>query len=294
MNVLSRQWHPVQLNVPASSVGNVVRPLATARSRKTACELTAAGGGYATLFALQAAGYYRPGALAYAGAGVHAGCTPKNWGLGRRVGRQRLRGQPPPERTGLMDMDIRPCRQEDLRLLEAGNPSPGQTRYHDRRFERQQQGASTFLIAWAEDFPAGHGEIMWNGCAAPEVREHYPDCPEINGLEVWPPERRSHGIGTAIIRAAESLVRDRGCHQTGLGVDDDNHRAAALYERLGYQQTGIGYLDRYYYLDDHGHRHDIADPAQFLVKQLTEHQPGTSHPRPEQHNSATHSSSRDT
>ena len=24
MNVLSRQWHPVQLNVPASSVGNVV------------------------------------------------------------------------------------------------------------------------------------------------------------------------------------------------------------------------------------------------------------------------------
>ena len=31
------------------------------RERGTHCELTAAGGGYATLFALQAAGYYRPG-----------------------------------------------------------------------------------------------------------------------------------------------------------------------------------------------------------------------------------------
>jgi hypothetical protein len=55
-------------------------------------------------------------------------------------------------------------------LLEASNPSPGQTRYHDRRFEHQQQGASTFLIAWAEGDPAGHGEILWTGCAAPEVR----------------------------------------------------------------------------------------------------------------------------
>ena len=167
-------------------------------------------------------------------------------------------------------MDIRACRQEDLQLLETSNPSPGQSRYHHRRFERQQQGASTFLIAWAGDVPVGHGEILWNGCAAPEVHERYPDCPEINGLEVWPPGQRSQGTGTAIIRAAEALARDRGFQQIGLGVDDDNHRAAALYRRLGYQQTGIRYADRYYNLDERGHRHDIAEPALFLVKQLSE------------------------
>jgi ribosomal protein S18 acetylase RimI-like enzyme len=191
-------------------------------------------------------------------------------------------------------MDIRQCREQDLPLLEAGNPSPGKTRYHDRRFERQQQGASTFLIAWAEAVPIGTGEVLWHGCDAPEVHQRYPDCPEINGLHVWPAERRSHGTGTAIIRAAEALARDRGYHQIGLGVDDDNHRAAALYQRLGYQETGCRYLDRYYYLDDHGHRHDIADPARFLVKQLGEQHPGTSRPEPEHGNPATHSDSCDT
>src|ERR1022692_3556307 len=94
-------------------------------------------------------------------------------------------------------------------------------------------------------------------------------CPEINGLAVWPTGLRSHGIGTAIIGAAEALARERGRSQIGLGVDDDNPRAAALYLRLGYQETGRRYLDRYYYLDDNGHRHDVADPARFLVKNLT-------------------------
>jgi RimJ/RimL family protein N-acetyltransferase len=190
-------------------------------------------------------------------------------------------------------MDIRQCQEEDLHLLETGNPSPGQTRYHDRRFERQQQGASTFLIAWADGVPIGTGEILWRGCAAPQVHQRYRGCPEVNGLRVWPAERRSHGIGTAIIHAAEALTRDLGCHQIGLGVDDDNPRTAGLYRRLGYQETGLRYLDRYYYLDDHGHRHDIADPARFMVKQLREQQPDTSHPEPEHRNPATHSDSGD-
>jgi len=35
-------------------------------------------------------------------------------------------------------------------------------------------------------------------------------------------------------------------------------------------------MDRYYYLDDHGRRHDFANPARFLVKQLTERHPDAS------------------
>jgi ribosomal protein S18 acetylase RimI-like enzyme len=90
----------------------------------------------------------------------------------------------------------------------------------------------------------------------------------LNGLQVWPAERQSHGIGTAIIRAAEARARERGYRQIGLGVADDNPRAAALYLRLGYLETGCRYLDRYHYLDDRGRRHDVADPARFLVNQL--------------------------
>ncbi|MFI7136174.1 GNAT family N-acetyltransferase [Nonomuraea sp. NPDC050153] len=164
-------------------------------------------------------------------------------------------------------MIIRQCRDDDLSLLEQHIPS-GRSRVHEARFHRQQQGLSTFLTAWIDDAPVGHGEVRWGGCAAVEVRERYPGCPELNGLAVWPPERRSHGIGTAIIQAAEAIVAQRGNCHIGLGVDDQNLRAAALYLRLGYQETGCRYLDRYHYIDDHGIRHEVSDPCRFLIKQL--------------------------
>ncbi|WP_281172119.1 GNAT family N-acetyltransferase [Amycolatopsis benzoatilytica] len=117
-------------------------------------------------------------------------------------------------------------------------------------------------------FPLEQRRSCGRGCAAPEINRCFPDCPELNGLGVWPPERRSHGIGTAILRAAEAHVQRRGYRRIGLGVDDANHRAGALYLRLGYQETGCHYLDRYHYIDEHGTRHEVADPARFLIKQL--------------------------
>jgi len=166
-------------------------------------------------------------------------------------------------------MFIRQCREDDLATLEKHYPSPGRNRYHEGRFQRQRQGMSTFLVVWLdEDTPVGSGEIRWHGCAAPEVRARYPDCPELNGLAVWPAERRSQGIGTALIQAMEERVRVRGCDSVGLGVGDDNARAAALYGRLGYEDVGLPYLDRYAYVDDSGVRHDVADPCRFLVKRL--------------------------
>lgn len=161
-------------------------------------------------------------------------------------------------------MRIRACQPEDAERLER------QHRAQPQRWQRQRQGRGTFLIAVSipDGVPVGMGEIRWDGCAAPDVRLRYPSCPELNGLEVWPAELRSQGIGTAIVHAAEDLARQRGYHQLGLGVDDRNHRAAALYLRLGYQETGCRYLDRYHYVDGNGVRHEVADPARFLVKPL--------------------------
>ncbi|WP_345469390.1 GNAT family N-acetyltransferase [Actinoallomurus oryzae] len=158
------------------------------------------------------------------------------------------------------------CREEDVDRLELRIPSPGENRLHARRFGRQQEGLSTYLVAWLNDVPVGSGEIRWGGCAAAEVQAAYPGCPEVNGLSVWPPELRSQGIGTALLRAAEQRVREHGDALIGLGVNDDNPAAAALYLRLGYQETGCHYLDRYDYLDADGARHQAADPSRFLVK----------------------------
>jgi hypothetical protein len=54
----------------------------------------------------------------------------------------------------------------------------------------------------------------------------------------------------------------------GLGVGDDNPRAAALYLRLGFAETAIRYLDRWTATDDAGNRRDFAYPCRFLVKDL--------------------------
>lgn len=161
-------------------------------------------------------------------------------------------------------MIIRECTQHDLDVLEAAYPSN-----HEQRYRRQRGGDSTYLTLWDDDGTSiGSGEIMWTGAKEPEVREHVPDCPELNGLTVWPADRHSHGIGTQMIEHAAQLIRQRGFARVGLGVGDDNPRAAALYLRLGFAETAIRYLDRWTATDDAGNRRDFAYPCRFLVKDL--------------------------
>ncbi len=163
-------------------------------------------------------------------------------------------------------MKIAPCRAEDLALLDEHLPSASADSHHAARFARQEADESTYLLAWHGELPVGHGEVRWNGCAAPEVRAVAGACPEINGLAVAQ-RLRSQGIGTALIRAAEHLARTRRLPAIGLGVDETNTRAAALYERLGYRPVAP-YVDRWAYVDRGGLRVECADPCTFLVKEL--------------------------
>jgi ribosomal protein S18 acetylase RimI-like enzyme len=48
------------------------------------------------------------------------------------------------------------------------------------------------------------------------------------------PALQSCGIGTFLVDAAEQRIRNRGLWQAELGVEENNPRARALYERLGY------------------------------------------------------------
>ncbi len=164
-------------------------------------------------------------------------------------------------------MEIRSCRAVDVAVLERWQPT-GLTQVHAARFGRQREGASTFLVDWGDGGPVGSCEVRWVGCAAEEVRARYPGCPEINGLQVWPAELQSRGIGRALVAAAEDEARRRGCTLIGLGVADGNPRAAELYDRLGYADGGCPYFDRYSRLDGGGGRHDVVDPCRFLVKRV--------------------------
>jgi ribosomal protein S18 acetylase RimI-like enzyme len=50
-------------------------------------------------------------------------------------------------------------------------------------------------------------------------------------------ELRGLGIGARLIAVAEARMRRRGVRTAELGVEDDNPRARALYERLGYSEV---------------------------------------------------------
>lgn len=52
------------------------------------------------------------------------------------------------------------------------------------------------------------------------------------------PALRSCGLGTLLVCAAEQRIRDRGLRRAELAVEEDNPRARALYERLGYVAHG--------------------------------------------------------
>ena len=80
-------------------------------------------------------------------------------------------------------MIVRECRHEDVAALERQLPT-GRNRYHDDRYRRQCEGLSTYLVAWQGDVPVGAGEVLWQGAKEPEVRDRFPDCPEINGAAV--------------------------------------------------------------------------------------------------------------
>ncbi|MCX5241563.1 GNAT family N-acetyltransferase [Streptomyces prunicolor] len=164
-------------------------------------------------------------------------------------------------------MEIAVCRAADVALLDECIGSPGAVSSHARRFARQGEGGGTYLVAWIDGRPVGHAEVIWDGCAAPEVRAALPGCPELNGLGVWPPELRSRGIGGALIRRAEELAREYGRTVLGLGVAADNPRAADLYARLGYRRL-TDYVDRWSYEDRDGVIRECVDPCTFLTKEL--------------------------
>ncbi|WP_406006759.1 GNAT family N-acetyltransferase [Streptomyces sp. NBC_00637] len=52
------------------------------------------------------------------------------------------------------------------------------------------------------------------------------------------PALQSRGLGTLLVRAAEQRIRNRGLRRAELAVEENNPRARALYERLGYTAYG--------------------------------------------------------
>lgn len=93
--------------------------------------------------------------------------------------------------------------------------------------------------------------------------------PQLVDLQVRP-DCRGRGIGTALVRASEAYLRERGAGALYLAVDPDaNPRALALYLRLGYEIIDPTPVDEpWQFTDSSGFTHAGVDHVIYLEHKL--------------------------
>lgn len=164
------------------------------------------------------------------------------------------------------NIEIRTCRESDIELLERVFPSGKNNEWHLQRLKNQQNGDSTYLIAFLEGQPVGHLDLLWKPVGNDKRNKYLSGHPEINALVVVP-DLQSQGIGSKLIGVAEELVGEKGIQQACIGVATNNPRARALYERLGYNDWGQGICeDSFVWIDDEGKPLHITEELIYLVK----------------------------
>jgi aminoglycoside 6'-N-acetyltransferase I len=91
------------------------------------------------------------------------------------------------------------------------------------------------LLAEASDGTLlGFGELS--------LRPYAEDCrtSPVAFLEGWYviPSARRHGVGRALMSAAEQWARERGCHEFASDTELDNSLSAAAHRALGFEDAG--------------------------------------------------------
>ncbi|GAA1685877.1 hypothetical protein GCM10009792_02180 [Microcella alkalica] len=168
-------------------------------------------------------------------------------------------GSPAGGDAGLSHVFVRRCTEADVSALETREP-PG-SGYARGAFARQEAGVVEFLVAVA----VADGTVVGSA----ELTNGEPS--ELKNLGV-DEGVRGHGLGTALIRAAELTVDARitsagvGERSLVVGVGLDNPRAASLYERLGYRRTGVLSSTTYSYVDAEGVTQTVTERDEELIK----------------------------
>lgn len=84
----------------------------------------------------------------------------------------------------------------------------------------------------------GRAGALWRAaCLHLLAHDLAPKVMMVDGIAVRP-DRRGTGVGAALIESLVAEARDRGYDALCLDVIDENLRARALYQRLGFEVTG--------------------------------------------------------
>jgi ribosomal protein S18 acetylase RimI-like enzyme len=160
---------------------------------------------------------------------------------------------------------IRQVQREDLSALEWDGEYTHFRRLYAEAFRRAEIGES---VLWVAELPEYgligqlfvHLDSRRHELADGETRAY------IYGFRIRPAFRRQ-GIGTRMLRIAETDLARRGYRRVVLNVGRENLEARQLYERHGYFVTGTD-PGRWSYIDDQGNLRDVHEPAWRMEKEL--------------------------
>ena len=130
-----------------------------------------------------------------------------------------------------LPIEIRPLHDGDLEGLDWDSEQAIHADYL-RKTVAERGDDVVFLLALANGRPVGRLGLDFGRKAAEGI------------VHLWAfgvlPSLQRLGIGTAMMRVAESLIAaaPRGATVVEVGVDEWNHDAAKLYRRLGYRDAG--------------------------------------------------------
>ena len=168
---------------------------------------------------------------------------------------------------------VRVVEERDVPVLVAAFPDPTRpVNRHVERFAWRQSGDVTCLAAWDGERPIGYIFARWpggNGERTPQA--DLLGCVELGDLFVAE-DARGGGAGRALMTAAEQLTAARRYHLVGGEVTVANPHtdvARGLYERMGYQDAGLGeFISGYTYWDVAGVAHRDEELHHYIVKRL--------------------------
>jgi ribosomal protein S18 acetylase RimI-like enzyme len=126
---------------------------------------------------------------------------------------------------------IRPCEERDLAHFDTLG-SRRHVEYCRDQFARGPAALAILVAVDSDDVPIGKVHLDFQARADEGVA--------VLVAASVTPSLRGVGIGTELMRAAETFACERSSHAIVLGVEDSNPSARRLYERLGYRVVSAG------------------------------------------------------
>jgi ribosomal protein S18 acetylase RimI-like enzyme len=164
------------------------------------------------------------------------------------------------------DFQVRPLAEGDLPALEWDGEFVRFRRLFRQAYEEMLVGSRLMLVMERKSTGEIVGQvfIQWSSSDA-----RFADGRQrgyLYALRVKP-EYRERGLGTRLLWEAEDILLRRGMRKASIGVEKNNPRARALYERYGFRIVGDD-PGRWSFVDHEGVLQEVVEPAWLMEKNL--------------------------